>query len=335
MDENNQDKSIEQKQHEVLKKSYGIRNFIIAIILFLCIGGLISYDIWQEYESQYVTIASWYIDDFDANMARNGEAMQDIIKTISKYDIVAIQGIDNVNESIDTIEHKPSCDLNKNANESADFHLIRNTLLQNLPENYNVLISQQSGDERFAVVFNKDKVLALAEGVLLPNVSQTSQLCDLNANDSSMKRSPFLVPFRANNYTFAVMTADIDLTNSKEEMDVLQYDFGYIAEWYGWNFGDVFLMGSNLIHVAKESCACQSRFDNEKYKWLFGNESVENTLLETEDNSFWAFDCSASNIVMLQKTFNASNIKYGVDKSTTEQESSHYPIWMKVKMKED
>lgn len=296
----------------------------IVIVLLLAVTGNFAYNKIENVSDNdnIITIASWNVENLGESKANNPEVMQKIANIISKYDVVVIQEVSNINEEVDTEQGKSICDRNINATSSKNYHLIKNTLKEYLPDKYTVLISHQTNDERYAVVFNRDKMIATASGVILSNISQKSQLCDLNSNDSSMVRNPFLVPFIANisdnEWEFSIITAHTSPSHNFNDLQSLQYNYGYISEWYGWDFGDVFLMGdlnADCDYMPNQEFKLNNR---SRYVWIVPDEADTTVSMST--------DCAYDRIITLPKSI-GKLVEWGVDTEVTEDVSDHYPVW--------
>lgn len=276
----------------------------------------------KQQETDVITIASWNIENFGQSKANNPEVIQKIADEINKYDIVVLQEISNINEQVDYNKGmtQPYCSRNKDAVSSDNFKLIQTQLATYLPDYYTIQISPQTKDERYAFIFNREKMLAKSPPIMLPNVSQESELCSLNATDTTMERVPSMMGFHAGNWSFTIMTAHTSPNNNLVELDALQYTYGYVAEFYQWNFGDVILAGDLNADCSYLKADDDIRFRQDKYAWL---------IPDYEDTTVSKTDCTYDRFITLQGIANKRFIGYGVEKNITEDISDHYLVWTK------
>lgn len=265
-----------------------------------------------------LTIASFNIENGGQKKFSDPIIMEKIAGLISKYDVIVLQEISNIDEQVD-----PNCSRNQDAVNSANFGLIKGQLEAYLPARYTVQISPQTKDERYVFIFNHDKMLALSPPIMLPNISQKSELCDLNSDDSAMVRSPAMEGFVAGNWSFSVLTAHTSPSKNIDDLQALQYTYGYVAEFYAWNFGDVILAGDLNADCDYLKQDDEIRFRQDKYAWL---------IPDYEDTTVGNSDCTYDRFITLRTIANKRFLGYGVEKDITEDVSDHYLVWTRWNM---
>jgi hypothetical protein len=166
-----------------------------------------------------IKICSWNLP-LDSNHLNNPEIAKEIAAKLIQCDVVALQGLDSLNEVAD-----PGCPLNANP-DSLSLNLVRSKLElylnQAMGKNYGILISPQIRDKRYAFVYDRNTITLMNSW--LYEDSDSKPICDLNQADIGlMTYQPYVASFKDNAGTmgFTVINVLVDNKYTIRELENL------------------------------------------------------------------------------------------------------------------
>jgi endonuclease/exonuclease/phosphatase family metal-dependent hydrolase len=287
-----------------------LRLFIALLIIvgasYLLYEGNITGHITQERPT--LRIASWNIENFGQKKATDPDVMGKIANVLQDYDIIALQEISNVDEKIDV-----SCDRNADACPGPKCGLIENSVRSALAQNgrnYDVIMSPQVKDERYAFVFNPAKVQLIDKPYLVVDTGESLPFCNTKQNNTGlMLRQPFVASFRSGNFDFSLMTVHTSPSQNVEEIEGLTTFYEMAKD--------------NTILLGDINADCNYLRDDQaqrlrRYLWLMP-DALDTTVSKT--------DCTYDQVIIkdaLRDRFTGSR---GVDPRVSDDMSDHYLVW--------
>lgn len=287
------------------------KSFVFTMLLLL-LGATVYYGPQligaNTVDRPTIKVASWNIENFGQKKANDPDVMAKISSVLKDYDIVAIQEISNVDERIDK-----DCGRNADACPGSKCNLINDALMAELHElNYSIIISNHVKDERYAFVFDQDKVQLVEDVGLLVDPLETGAVCDTKHDDQGlMARQPYLAKFKAGDWEFSLLTAHTSPSINDVELEGLStfYDEALDHHTNTVLLGDLNLDCSYLPKGA---------ISLEKHRWLLP-DSFDTTVSKT--------DCTYDQIIIPQGLKSRYAKHRGVDTRVTDDMSDHYLVW--------
>ena len=261
-------------------------------------------DIPELNRSEVARIATFNIKVFGKTKMSKPEVVSQLVDTVLKYDLVAIQEIKDIDQTV------PYEFLDEINNASED------TWNMSLSPRSGTQEDDQSSQEQYAYYYNTNVFREIAQGVLY--------------NDSEhddFQREPYISTFELLNmsgnssgFDFTLITIHTKPASALQEIDALHT----VVESYRENNTEE----SDLVILGDLNADCSYASTQElwesplrlpQYKWLV-NDLADTTVSST--------DCAYDRIITLGNLNDRLVGSWGIDTTVSDSNvSDHYPVW--------
>jgi len=260
----------------------------------------------EQYNSTNISIASFNIKVFGKTKASNDTVMASLVDIVSKYDIIAIQEIKDINQEV-----------------PYDFLELLNN---NSITKYEMLLSERSGSqeddkssqEQYAILYNPELI----------SVKDNGTLYNDSINDS-FQREPFLAHLSVKNTTldFVLGVIHTKPAAAEEEISALINVFNWSKTYY--QDQDVMIVGDYNADCSyfDEEDIPELEIGSTEFLWAIPNEA---------DTNLADSNCTYDRMVLTGELKNNFNGKWGVDDNFSESKiSDHWPVWIELEIRID
>tara|TARA_Y100000588_G_scaffold384845_1_gene476970 strand:+ start:203 stop:1081 length:879 start_codon:yes stop_codon:yes gene_type:complete len=263
-------------------------------------------DVDEQYNTTKISIASFNIKIFGKTKASNDIVMATLVEIVSKYDIIAIQEIKDINQEVP--------------------YQFLDLLNNNSTIEYEMLLSERSGiqeddvnsQEQYAILFNKDLISSKGSGVLYND----------SINDS-FQREPYLAHLSIKNTTLDFVLGVIHTKPAAAEdeisslIDVFEWSSEYFAD------EDVMIVGDYNADCSyfDEEDIVDLEIGTEEFLWAIPNEA---------DTNLANSNCTYDRMVLTGDLKNNFDGIWGVDDTFSNNSiSDHWPVWIELSIRID
>ncbi len=260
----------------------------------------------EQYNTTNISIASFNIKIFGKTKASNDTVMASLVDIVSKYDIIAIQEIKDIDQEVP--------------------YEFLELLNNNSTTQYEMLLSERSGSqeddknsqEQYAILYNPELI----------SVKDNGTLYNDSANDS-FQREPFLAHLSVKNTTvdFVLGVIHTKPAEAENEISALIDVFNWSTEYYGDQ--DVMIVGDYNADCSyfDEEDILELEIGSEEFLWAIPNEA---------DTNLAGSNCTYDRIVLTGEIKNNFDGKWGVDDTFSESSiSDHWPVWIELEIRID
>ena len=268
---------------------------------------VVGRDIPQLNRSEVARIATFNIKVFGKTKMGKPEVVTQLVDTVLQYDLVAIQEIKDIDE---TVPHNFLAELN---NASGNFWNM------SLSVRSGTQADDQSSQEQYAYYYNHSVFREIGEG----------ELYNDSANDY-FQREPYRAQFELLNasgnssgFDFTLFTIHTKPASALAEIDALHE----VIQSYQENDTtetDVILLGDLNADCSYATAQelWESPLRQPQYNWLV-NDIADTTVSST--------DCAYDRIITLDDLNGRLVGSWGIDTSITNTSvSDHYPVWFDI-----
>lgn len=278
--------------------------FFILAAGFLCCNGKPDQNAQNSTDSKKeITIASWNLKNFGQTKLNDPARINVIISVLEKYDIIAIQEVEDTSLTLAAL-------LIGKINSDG--------------KNYNVVSSNRlgrDGKEQYLFVYNDDVI------DFIPDTTGYG----IEPNDE-FAREPFYAMFRAGNFDFYLMTIHTDPDDVRVEIPALKNAYVDLQDKTP-NENDIVLLGdlnAKAPGVTAESYISMDAIATIPNIVFTIKEETNTRGGKAYDNIIFQGNCTA-------EYSNSSGVyKFWVDYGLTEDEgfkiSDHRPVWAKFRI---
>ena len=260
----------------------------------------------EQYNTTNISIASFNIKIFGKTKASNSTVMAELVEIVSKYDIIAIQEIKDIDQEV------PFQFLELlNNNSTTKFEML-------LSERSGTKEDDKSSQEKYVILYNPE----------LNNVIDNGTLYNDSVNDS-FQREPFLAHLSVKNTTldFVLGVIHTKPAAAEEEIAALIDVFNWSAEYFVDQ--DVMIVGDYNADCSyfDEDDISELDIGSEEFLWAIPNEA---------DTNLASSNCTYDRMVLTGDLMNNYNGEWGVDDTFSESKiSDHWPIWIELEIRID
>jgi len=260
----------------------------------------------EQYNTTNISIASFNIKIFGKTKASNDTVMASLVEIVSKYDIIAIQEIKDINQEVP--------------------YEFLELLNNNTTTQYEMLLSERSGSqdddkssqEQYAILYNPELISVIDNGTLYND----------SVNDS-FQREPFLAHLSVKNTTldFVLGVIHTKPAAAEEEISALIDVFNWSTEYY--EDQDVMIVGDYNADCSyfDEEDIIDLEIGSDEFLWAIPNEA---------DTNLAGSNCTYDRMVLtgdLKSNFNGT---WGVDNTFSSSSiSDHWPVWIELVIRID
>jgi hypothetical protein len=226
-----------------------------------------------------IKVCSWNVP-LDANHLNNPEIAKEIAAKMSLCDVIAVQGVDSLNEMAD-----PGCPRNANP-DSLSLNLVRSKLElylnTALGKNYGILISPQIRDKRYAFVYDRNTITLMNSW--LYEDGDSKPVCDLNQADvGKMVYNPYVATFKDNAGTMGFTMINV-LVDNQYTIRELENLYG-IAQNISQANPNVIIAGT--LYSSSPFITQNTPLNLRTYTWVNDPISYDQILLSTDANRLY------------------------------------------------
>jgi len=292
-----------------------IRTFQVSLILILSMFFLPgctelkfkdNNDSDEQYNTTNISIASFNIKIFGKTKASNDTVMASLVDIVSKYDVIAIQEIKDIDQEVP--------------------YEFLELLNNNSITQYGMLLSERSGSqeddkssqEQYAILYNPELI----------SVKDNGTLYNDSANDS-FQREPFLAHLSVKNTTvdFVLGVIHTKPAAAEDEISALIDVFNWSTEYY--EDQDVMIVGDYNADCSyfDEEDIQELEIGSNEFLWAIPNEA---------DTNLAGSNCTYDRMVLTGEIKNNFDGVWGVDDTFSESTiSDHWPVWIELKIRID
>jgi len=260
----------------------------------------------EQYNTTNISIASFNIKIFGKTKASNDTVMASLVDIVSKYDVIAIQEIKDIDQEVP--------------------YEFLELLNNNSITQYGMLLSERSGSqeddkssqEQYAILYNPELI----------SVKDNGTLYNDSANDS-FQREPFLAHLSVKNTTvdFVLGVIHTKPAAAEDEISALIDVFNWSTEYY--EDQDVMIVGDYNADCSyfDEEDIQELEIGSNEFLWAIPNEA---------DTNLAGSNCTYDRMVLTGEIKNNFDGVWGVDDTFSESTiSDHWPVWIELKIRID
>lgn len=263
-------------------------------------------DSYEQYNTTNISIASFNIKIFGKTKASNDTVMASLVDIVSKYDVIAIQEIKDINQEVpyEFLELL-------NNNSITQFEML-------LSERSGSQEDDRSSQEQYAILYNPELIFVKDNGTLYND----------SVNDS-FQREPFLAHLTVKNTTldFVLGVIHTKPAAAEEEISSLIDVFDWSSEYY--EDDDVMIVGDYNADCSyfDEDDIVDLEIGTEEFLWAIPNDA---------DTNLADSNCTYDRMVLSGELKNNFNGTWGVDDTFLDNSiSDHWPVWIELVIRID
>lgn len=252
-----------------------------------------------------ISVATYYIEDFNEEKAANKEVMEILTKTLRNFDIIAVQGIDDPNgKAITSLINE----INKGKDENGQ------------PYNYQFNLSEPVGPandkEQYAFIYNRS--------IVYP--ASIPRLCAEPTGDV-FRWEPYMMSFKPYEGTGSVLFINIhtDANNTQKEIDELNTVIERTEVVYAGQLNMTILGNLNADEPYYNNQTTPSPLKTEDYVWAT-TDRCKSTLDGKAYDKIIVTEEIGHFLVGSKGVFNITK-EYNLTQEQAEAVSSHYPVY--------
>jgi endonuclease/exonuclease/phosphatase family metal-dependent hydrolase len=260
----------------------------------------------EQYNTTDISIASFNIKIFGKTKASNDTVMALLVDIVSKYDIIAIQEIKDIDQEVpyEFLELL-------NNNSITQFEML-------LSERSGSQEDDKSSQEQYAILYNPELI----------SVKDNGTLYNDSVNDS-FQREPFLAHLTVKNTTldFVLGVVHTKPAAAEEEISSLIDVFDWSSEYY--EDDDVMIVGDYNADCSyfDEDEIINLEIGTEEFLWAIPNDA---------DTNLANSNCTYDRMVLSGDLKNNFNGIWGVDNTFSDNSiSDHWPVWIELSIRID
>ncbi len=260
----------------------------------------------DQYNTTQISVASFNIKIFGKTKASNDTVMASLVEIVSKYDIIAIQEIKDIDQEVpyEFLELL-------NNNSSIQFEML-------LSERSGSQEDDRSSQEQYAILYNPELISVIDNGTLYND----------SVNDS-FQREPFLAHLSVKNTTldFVLGVIHTKPAAAEDEIAALIDVFNWSAAHY--DDEDVMIVGDYNADCSyfDEEDIFELEIGSAEFLWAIPNEA---------DTNLASSNCTYDRMVLTGEIINNFNGTWGVDNTFSEKSiSDHWPVWIELVIRID
>ena len=260
----------------------------------------------EQYNTTKISVASFNIKIFGKTKASNDTVMASLVEIVSKYDIIAIQEIKDIDQEVpyEFLELL-------NNNSSIQFEML-------LSQRSGSQEDDRSSQEQYAILYNPELIYVIDNGTLYND----------SVNDS-FQREPFLAHLSVKNTTLDFVLGVIHTKPAAAEDEIAA-----LIDVFDWSA--VYFDDEDVMIVGDYNADC-SYFDEEdiieleigsaEFLWAIPNEA---------DTNLASSNCTYDRMVLTGGIIDNFNGTWGVDNTFSEKSiSDHWPVWIELVIRID
>lgn len=261
----------------------------------------------------FIRIASWNIQDFSVNKARDPKIIAEIADAMRRFDVIAVQEVSNIRE-----RHDAGCDRNADCPDHENCGAIRDALEQALNEAYDrdyaFVFSDQIRQERYLYIYDTERVEMLHDQLMVDE-GDSLPICDYRPESTgAMVRQPHLGVFQAGDFSFALLNAHTSPEKNIDDLDALA---AFEREVQDWGISDVVILGDLNADCRYLSQDEDIDLRHGDHLWLF----------YLEDTTVGSTECEYDQMLIREESLEDLTGDVGIYTDISEEVSDHFPVW--------